>query len=318
MNITVLIVSLLVGFGSMIAFALKMQKKLSEIHIKGVYSWGMIFSYSIVIAGTLYAVWFGFTEGYSRVALFVGWGYAFYTGLGTSLGLHRHDTHGSFKAHPVVQFFLSTGAWMGGMKKWTWIPDHNLHHEKEDTLEDMHTPYMFNPVGDFWGLMWSHLGWMLVDRPELEVLKKTDISKIPFIRTERYLFVPCLLLGFFVPFAFLGQEGLWISFLRMFYMTNITFSINSFGHRFGKQVRERSKSRNGTWIGALFTMVGERYHNNHHADMRSAFLGWRWYDVDAGKWLLVFLEQLGLVWDVKRPGRNKLHPPNPNGFPLAA
>ena len=258
-------------------------------------------------------------EGYSLVAFFVGWFGALYTGLGTSLGLHRHDTHGGFKAHAAVLFLLSMGAWMGGMKKWTWVPDHKLHHAKEDTILDPHSPYLFNKNGDGWGLLWSHIGWMLVDRPQLEKLKKTDTSKVPFIKTEQYLFVPCLLLGFLVPFAFLGQEGLWISFLRMFYMIHVTFNINSSGHRFGRIVYEKSKSRNGTWFGAFLTMVGERYHANHHADQQSAFLGWRWHDIDTGKWLLMVLEWFGLAWDVKRPRySNKLPPPTPSDVPLAA
>ena len=241
------------------------------------------------------------------------------TGLGISLGLHRHNTHKSFKTGPVFLFVLSALAWMGGMKKATWVANHELHHAKEEGPDDPHSPYIFDVHGDWLGFLWSHLGWMLVDRPHLEALKKTDVSKIPFIRTERYLFLPCLLLGFAIPTVFLGWEGLWISFLRMFYVLHITFSINSVGHRFGATVGRKSMSRNGSWIGAVFTMIGERYHANHHADQRCAFLGWRWFDVDAGKWLLVVLEQFDIVYDVNKPRRdNPTGPYRPSVLPLIA
>ncbi len=300
-NIIILAVSLLLAFGSAIALARLCRKKLSEINIEGVYAGGMIFSYSLVTAGALYAVWYGFTKGYSLGACILALFFSLITGLGISLGLHRYDTHRSFKAHPVFLFMLSACAWMGGMKKATWVTNHELHHRKEDTIDDPHSPYIFNKNGDWWGFWWSHVGWTLVHRPYLEALKKTDIFKIPFIRSEQYLFFPCLFLGFAIPTALLGWEGLWISFLRMFYVLHIAFSINSAGHKFGKQVWEKSKSRNGSWICALFTIIGERYHANHHAYQRCAFLGWRWYDVDAGKWALLILERLGVVYDVRRP-----------------
>lgn len=301
MNIKVLVISSILAFGSTFLLAFIFRKKLSEMNMASEYSKDMIFSYSLVTMGALYGVWYGFVYGYSFEAYMLFLFFSLITGLGISLGLHRYDTHRSYSASPVFLFILSVWAWMGGMKKVTWIANHTLHHEKEDGPDDPHSPCLFNRYGDQWGFLWSHLVWMLVQRPHLEALKKTDISKIPFIRTERYLFLPCLILGFAIPTALLGWEGLWISFLRMFYVLHITFSINSSGHMFGTTVNKKSLSRNGSWIGALFTMIGERYHANHHADQRSAFLGWRWFDVDAGKWLLLVLERFGIVNDVRRP-----------------
>lgn len=312
-NMIAFICSLLLALGSTLVFARMCKQKLAAKNITGVYSAPMIFFYSLVTSGALYGIWYGAVNGYSFASLALALFFAVFTGLGISLGLHRHDTHKSFKAHPAVLCILSIGAWMGGMKKETWVPNHNLHHAKEDTFYDPHTPYLFNQAGNWWGFWWSHVGWLFVQRTDLDVLKQTDISKIPFIQAERYLFFPCLMLGFLIPAALFGWEGLWISFLRMFYVLHITFSINSAGHLFGTQLPGKSKSRNGTWLGALCTMIGERYHANHHADQRCAFLGWQWFDVDAGKWLLRILEKLGLAYDVRKPV-SETEPP----LPLAA
>mgnify|MGYP001593014703 FL=1 len=301
MNGTVLALSFLFAFGSTFVLAFMFRKKLSKMNMAGEYSWDMIFSYSLVTMGALYGIWYGFVYGYSFEACMLFLFFSLITGLGISLGLHRYDTHRSYRACSIFLFILSVWAWMGGMKKATWVANHTLHHQKEDGPDDPHSPCLFNRYGDQWGFLWSHLVWMLVQRPHLEALKRTDISKIPFIRTERYLFLPCLILGFAIPTTLLGWEGLWVSFLRMFYVLHVTFSINSSGHMFGKTVWKKSLSRNGSWIGALFTMIGERYHANHHADQRSAFLGWRWFDIDAGKWLLLILERFGIVNDVRRP-----------------
>jgi stearoyl-CoA desaturase (delta-9 desaturase) len=46
---------------------------------------------------------------------------------------------------------------------------------------------------------------------------------------------------------------------------------------------------------------GEGWHNNHHADQRSARHGHKWYEFDASWWTIRTLERLGLVWDVIGP-----------------
>jgi fatty-acid desaturase len=50
----------------------------------------------------------------------------------------------------------------------------------------------------------------------------------------------------------------------------------------------------------LITM-GEAWHNNHHAFPSSARLGVRPGETDPGWWVLMLLERLGLVWNVKTP-----------------
>ena len=50
----------------------------------------------------------------------------------------------------------------------------------------------------------------------------------------------------------------------------------------------------------LITM-GECWHNNHHAYPNSALLGIRANQSDPGWWVLMVLQRLGLVWDIKQP-----------------
>jgi stearoyl-CoA desaturase (delta-9 desaturase) len=55
-------------------------------------------------------------------------------------------------------------------------------------------------------------------------------------------------------------------------------------------------------LGAL--SFGEGFHNNHHANPGSARMGETWYELDLGYLLLLALEELNLVWDVKATGSN--------------
>ena len=50
----------------------------------------------------------------------------------------------------------------------------------------------------------------------------------------------------------------------------------------------------------LITM-GECWHNNHHAYPGSALLGINPDQVDPGWWVLMVLQKLGLVWNIKKP-----------------
>lgn len=51
----------------------------------------------------------------------------------------------------------------------------------------------------------------------------------------------------------------------------------------------------------LLDVVGEGFHEAHHLNPSSAYLGWKWWHLDAGKWAIQFFELFGLVYDVHRP-----------------
>lgn len=59
------------------------------------------------------------------------------------------------------------------------------------------------------------------------------------------------------------------------------------------------QGRNIRWT-SLLTM-GENWHNNHHAFPGSARLGLREGEWDPGWWLLILLQRLGLVWNLRLP-----------------
>ena len=42
------------------------------------------------------------------------------------------------------------------------------------------------------------------------------------------------------------------------------------------------------------------WHNNHHQYANAAYLRFRWYEIDFTGSVILLLEKLGLVWDVKR------------------
>jgi len=46
--------------------------------------------------------------------------------------------------------------------------------------------------------------------------------------------------------------------------------------------------------------MGEGWHNNHHHYMNSANQGFFWWEIDVTYYILKGLENIGLIWDLKK------------------
>ena len=79
-----------------------------------------------------------------------------------------------------------------------------------------------------------------------------------------------------------------------------TFLINSLAHVFGSRRFATEDTSRNNFALAVLTM-GEGWHNNHHKAAYVARQGLRWWEIDVTWYVLVLLERLHIVWDVKRP-----------------
>ena len=101
-----------------------------------------------------------------------------------------------------------------------------------------------------------------------------------------------------------AQTGLSILLFGVFVRTvivwHITWAVNSATHLWGYRSFETDEdSRNNIIVGLISN--GEGWHNNHHADPRSARHGHSWWEID-NTWLTIrFLAWLGLATDVVAP-----------------
>jgi len=101
-----------------------------------------------------------------------------------------------------------------------------------------------------------------------------------------------------------AQTGLSILLFGVFVRTvlvwHITWAVNSVTHLWGYRNYETDEdSRNNIVVGLISN--GEGWHNNHHADPRSARHGHRWWEID-NTWLTIrVLARLGLATDVVAP-----------------
>ena len=252
---------------------------------------------------------------------------------------HRYLAHRAYKTSRSFQFaFALLGDSAAQRGPLWWAAHHRAHHKFTDQPADPHSPLRHG----FWI---SHLLWWgqrknFATRMSLV----TDLRAYPeLVFLDRFHFVGPIALGL-ATFALgsalhrwapgLGTDGpqmlVWGFVVSTVALGQGVASINSLAHLVGRRrYATPDNSRNSFWL-ALLTM-GEGWHNNHHHYPGSARQGIYWWEVDFTYYGLLFLEKLGLIWDLKpvpvkirladlipASGRPIPFPPERNGQTLPA
>lgn len=265
------------------------------------------------VFGGLGAVWWLLTHSSSWVewsCFIVGY---LLVNLGISVGAHRYFTHRAFECSTPMRYFLGIMAQcaaQGSVRK--WAADHRRHHAFADEPGDIHSPHIDGhgrKMGLIKGLGIAHFGWLFDNSHSDMRFYSKGLAGDPaaeFCHRTRWLWVvvsfvifPALWgLAFGGPEAVIGTV-LVGGFLRNFIFLNGVMGVNSFAHRFGyKRFQMRHEARNNWWLNLL--VLGDAWHNNHHAHPRSAMAGITWWELDFNGWTILAFEKLGLVWNVQR------------------
>ena len=259
--------------------------------------------------GLLWGVGFHWVD----LALFLG----FYVlcAFGTTIGFHRYFTHRGFEARTPVRVGLAVLGCMTMQGPITqWVTDHRKHHALSDKPGDPHSPHVGHGdgfAGAVRGFVHAHVGWMFSNLGMEQGREYgRDLYDDRLIRAVDRLYLVWVVLTVGLPSAVgyavggtwqAGLEGLvWGGLIRIAAYQHATFSVNSICHMFGrKDYRSRDEARNN-WLVALL-VFGEGWHNNHHAFPVSARHGLGRWQIDPSWWVILGLERLGLVWNVRVP-----------------
>jgi stearoyl-CoA desaturase (Delta-9 desaturase) len=236
------------------------------------------------------------------------------TGLGVTVGFHRHFTHRAFKTRRWMRgalAILGSAAIEGPVI--SWVADHRKHHAYADVEGDPHSPHVDHGHGlrgALKGLWHAHVGWLFIHTHRGNKQRYApDLLKDPLVRFIDRTFLVWAILGLLVPFGLGYLIGgtvyaaltalLWGGAVRMLVVHHVTYSINSLCHFFGRQAFDTGdESRNLLWLAPI--TFGESWHNNHHAFPTSFAHGLRRWQLDPSAAIIRLMEKTGLAWDVVR------------------
>jgi len=255
-----------------------------------------------MIAGTLAAL---LVATWQSVLLFLALTYATLL-VGHSVGMHRMMIHRTFKAKPWLARTLIYIGTLVGVSGPTGII--RIHDTRDWAQRELECHDFFAHRAGFW----QDLAWNLFYRFDFaqppRVTIEPAIADDPFYRfldaTWRWQQLPLAAVLYALggwPFV------LWGVCVRVLVSTAGHWSITYFCHN------PHLSPDPGLWIvkdagiqaanlpGLGLVTYGECWHNNHHAFPESARIGLEPGQVDPGWWVIVTLERLAWVYDVREP-----------------
>ena len=238
--------------------------------------------------------------------------------MGITIGYHRLLTHQGFTCPKWVERSLATlGACCLQGPPARWVGTHRAHHQFSDEEDDPHSPRK--------SFFWSHMGWLFFDT-EGYLPKQVCERYAPDLMRSRFyswlerglntelLYVIHAALYWLAGFGFgwwafgsalagvqLGTSlVVWAVVFRTVWVWHVTWSVNSVTHVFGYRNYDEPDDSRNNWLVALMAH-GEGWHNNHHADQRSACHGHRWWEFDLSYQVIRTMKLFRLARDVVTP-----------------
>lgn len=201
-----------------------------------------------------------------------------YSIVGLSITLHRFYSHKSFKLSPIVKWIFTTIAVLAGRgSPLGWVYVHRIHHATSDTEKDPHSPHF--PTFKFIGF-----------RPVLDETKKINYFIVKELLTPTHKAIDKYYIGFILAFIlFLGLIDVnlimyaWALPVLAVSMSQVAF--NYFCHKQGyRNFETDDHSTNNIYMWPF--ILGDAWHNNHHADAGNVTSKKLWWEFDPAMYII--------------------------------
>jgi len=270
--------------------------------------------YPLVLVSLVVLYVMTYSVGWFEAGLFLT-GY-YISNITVGLGFHRLWSHDAYKTNSFVEFILvmlSAGTLQGPAL--SWASNHFDHHTHTDEEKDPHNSLKYKSrIKSFW---WAHMGWMLVGEGSYKSINRVTLVKLGrnkllkwqikyywYIAAFMNVAVPAFVGYVFGGTAIAAYAGFLFIGIARAAQQQVTFFVNSVCHFTGAQTYVKGTSGDIWWLA--FLLLGENWHNYHHAFPTDYRNGAQWYQMDVHKWLIYLMSKCGLAWDLKRTDKVRI------------
>ena len=200
---------------------------------------------------------------------------------------HRYAAHQMFTMSKGMEKVFFIGSFLAQGSSYlspnTYGIMHRMHHVFADTDKDPHSPKYDKTL---WKLMWrsaQEFRDIFYEKVEIEERFKIDLPewrKFDLI-TNKWI-IRVAFMGAYTTFYVFFATYWWMYLLLPIHFLSGPVHgavINWFAHKYGYtnfKVSDTSKNL----LPVDFLMLGESYHNNHHANGTNPNFGHRWFEID--------------------------------------
>ena len=198
--------------------------------------------------------------------------------LGVWMMMHRYYSHKSFELHPVLKWMFTVIAVLTGRGSILgWVYLHRLHHAYSDQERDPHSPHNL-------GYKMFGFGHMKKQEGEMKIFLVKELMTPEQLFIHKWYML--LLIPVLIIFALIDlQLFYWAWVVPTMLIQFSTNNFNYFGHTHGyRNYETKDQSRNNILLWPI--ILGEAWHNNHHADAKNYSTRHKFWEIDPLEWLI--------------------------------
>ena len=198
--------------------------------------------------------------------------------LGVWMMMHRYYSHKSFELHPALKWMLTVIAVLTGRGSILgWVYLHRLHHAYSDQERDPHSPHNL-------GYKMFGFGHMKKQEGEMKIFLVKELMTTEQLFIHKWYML--LLIPVLIIFALIDlQLFYWAWIVPAMLIQFSTSNFNYFGHTHGyRNYETKDQSRNNILLWPI--ILGEAWHNNHHADAKNYSTRHKFWEIDPLEWLI--------------------------------
>jgi stearoyl-CoA desaturase (delta-9 desaturase) len=158
-----------------------------------------------------------------------------------------------------------------------WVYLHRLHHAYSDQEKDPHSPHNL-------GYKMFGFGHMKKQEGEMKIFLVKELMTPEQLFIHKWYML--LLMPMLIIFALIDlQLFYWAWIVPAMLIQFSTSNFNYFGHTHGyRNYETKDQSRNNILLWPI--ILGEAWHNNHHADAKNLSTRHKFWEIDPLEWLI--------------------------------